>query len=100
MIPKSNLHVKRTHLQSQQLNSTKIFENLGAFFAASRKKPGFAGVPSLRMAYGPAPRPLRAPPIPCARTAAPLWGECHLLYPYPHQPPNRNLKSKSILKTC
>jgi hypothetical protein len=33
-----------------------------------RKKPGFAGVPSRCMATigGPAPGPLRAPPIPCA----------------------------------
>jgi hypothetical protein len=45
------------------------YRRKGAFFAASRKKPGFAGVPPLA-------RPLRAPPIPCARTAStPIGGE-------------------------
>jgi hypothetical protein len=47
-----------------------------------RKKPGFSGVPPLRMAYGPAPRPLRAPTIPFAEEvpAKPEPENCHPVY--------------------
>jgi putative MATE family efflux protein len=59
----------------------QIFINFGAFFAASRKKPGFAGLRPRR----PAPWLLRTPPIPCAakpRALGVLFSTCPLTGSY------------------